>query len=58
MFPLPAVIRDPKDNSLFAYALVGDVEYLVTGDADLLVLRHHVSQVKIVTPRGFVKALK
>ncbi|MEJ2750687.1 MAG: putative toxin-antitoxin system toxin component, PIN family, partial [Anaerolineae bacterium] len=34
--PIPAVTRDPKDDYLLAYALVGKADYLVTGDEDLL----------------------
>ncbi len=30
--------RDPKDNHLLALAINGDLDYLLTGDADLLVL--------------------
>jgi putative PIN family toxin of toxin-antitoxin system len=31
--------RDPKDNFLLALAKDGNVDYLITGDADLLVLK-------------------
>lgn len=54
--PIPAVTRDPKDDYLIAYALVGRADYLVTGDADLLALEQ-VGDVKIVTPRTFVQKL-
>ncbi|MFO7919083.1 MAG: putative toxin-antitoxin system toxin component, PIN family [Anaerolineae bacterium] len=47
---IPAVTRDPKDDYLIAYALVGRADYLVTGDADLLILEK-VEDVEIVTPR-------
>ncbi|MFP3896632.1 MAG: putative toxin-antitoxin system toxin component, PIN family [Anaerolineales bacterium] len=47
---IPAVTRDPKDDYLIAYALVGGADYLVTGDADLLILEK-VEDVEIVTPR-------
>ena len=49
---IPAVTRDPKDDYLVAYALVGRADYLVTGDRDLLALEQ-VEDVRIVTPRGF-----
>lgn len=52
--PIPAVTRDPKDDYLIAYALVGGADYLVTADADLLALER-VGEVKIVTPRTFVQ---
>jgi hypothetical protein len=47
---IPAVTRDPKDDYLIAYALVGEADYLVTGDPDLLLLEK-VEAVRIVTPR-------
>ena len=49
---IPAVSRDPKDDYLLAYALVGQADYLVTGDKDLLVLER-VGTVTIATPRQF-----
>ncbi len=55
--PIPTVTRDPKDDYLLAYALVGEADYLVTGDDDLLVLKQ-VGQVEIVTPREYVAILK
>jgi putative PIN family toxin of toxin-antitoxin system len=54
---IPAVTRDPKDDYLLAYALVGEADYLVTGDKDLLVLKQ-VDTVKIVTSREFLSILK
>lgn len=54
--PLPAVVRDPKDDCLVAYALVGQADYLVTGDRDLLSLGA-VGQVRIVRPADFVREL-
>jgi putative PIN family toxin of toxin-antitoxin system len=54
--PIPALTRDPKDDYLIAYALVGGAEYLVTGDADLLSLGQ-VDRVKILTARDFLTLL-
>jgi len=54
---IPAVTRDPKDDYLLAYALVGQADYLVTGDHDLLVLRQ-VGGTRIVTVREFWELLK
>lgn len=34
--PFPAVTRDPKDDYLLAYAVIGQADYLVSGDRDLL----------------------
>lgn len=55
--PLPAATRDPKDDYLLVYALVGQADYLVTGDDDLLSLGE-VEDVKIVSPAGFAKLLR
>lgn len=46
---IPKIGRDAKDDYLLAYATFGLADYLVTGDADLLVLRQ-VGDVAIVTP--------
>jgi uncharacterized protein len=51
-FEIPAVTRDPKDDYLLTYALVGQADYLVTGDRDLLVLGQ-VEATRIVTVREF-----
>lgn len=55
-WPIPAVTRDPKDDYLIAYALVGSADYLVTGDRDLLTLGQ-VDHVNIVTAREFATLL-
>ena len=55
--PIPRVTRDPKDDYLIAYALVGRADYLVTGDKDLLVLEQ-VDDLRILTPRAFLTLLK
>ena len=54
--PIPAVTRAPKDDYLIAYALVGAVDYLITGGKDLLVLEQ-VGALRIVTPRAFLVVL-
>jgi len=54
--PIPAVTRDPKDDYLLAYALVGEADFLVSGDQDLLVLEQ-VGTVKIVAPRNFLDVI-
>ncbi len=51
--PIPEVTRDPKDDYLLAYALVGTADYLVTGDEDLLALNELIQELRIVTPRQF-----
>lgn len=55
--PIPPVTRDPKDDYLLAYASVGQADYLVTGDEDLLVLNEKIDQFEIVTPRQFLSVL-
>jgi putative PIN family toxin of toxin-antitoxin system len=55
--PIPALVRDPKDDYLVAYAVVGKADYLVTGDDDLLVFKK-IDRVKIITPAEFVSLLK
>ena len=54
---IPALTRDPKDDYLLAYAIVGQANYLVTGDEDLLALGQ-VSDLEIVSPRRFLAILR
>lgn len=54
--PIPAVTRDPKDDYLLAYAIVGQADFLVSGDQDLLVLEK-VKACQILTPRDFYEVL-
>ena len=54
---IPAVTRDPKDDYLLAYALVGQADYLVSGDDDLLSLIE-IEGVKIINPRSFRELLE
>ena len=49
---IPAVTRDPKDDYLLAYALVGGADCLVTGDDDLLALGDRAG-IAILSPRAF-----
>ncbi len=49
--------RDKEDDYLMYAALVQKVDYLVTGDEDLLVLGQ-VKDVQILTPVTFYKVLK
>jgi len=48
------ICRDPFDDYVLAAAVMGEVEYLVTADKDLLVLEAHRG-VKIVTPNEFAR---
>jgi len=45
--------RDPKDDKFLELAVSGSATYLVTGDADLLVL-HPFRGISILTPSDFV----
>lgn len=54
---IPPVTRDPKDDYLLAYALVGRADYLVTGDEDLLALGE-VAGLKVVSPPEFASLLE
>jgi putative PIN family toxin of toxin-antitoxin system len=58
MRPLPSSTRDPKDDYLIAAAIGGDVDILVSGDADLLALRDHLDRPRIMTARELVDALE
>jgi putative PIN family toxin of toxin-antitoxin system len=55
--PIPSVTRDPKDDYLLAYALVGNAGYLVTGDEDLLALKGQIQELEILTPIQFAQLL-
>lgn len=48
------ISRDPKDDMLLAISLVGEADYLITGDKDLLILRKF-GKTQIVTPRAFLQ---
>lgn len=54
--PLPRVVRDPRDDYLLSPAVLERVDYLVSGDKDLLVLRGF-EEVRMVPPIEFVKIL-
>ena len=49
------VPRDPTDNPILAALIASKAEYLVTGDLDLLSLRHLYP---IITPSEFVKKMR
>ena len=52
--PIPATTRDPKDDYLIAYAVVGEADYLVTGDKDLLAIGK-IDTIPILTPKQFAE---
>ncbi|MBI4825965.1 MAG: putative toxin-antitoxin system toxin component, PIN family [Nitrospirae bacterium] len=46
------ICRDTDDDNVLACALAAKADYLVTGDADLLVIKSYKG-IKIITPRDF-----
>lgn len=56
--PFPALTRDPKDDYLLAYALRDHVDFLVTGDRDLLDLANEYERPRIVDAGAFVRELR
>ena len=54
---LPGVTRDPKDDAVVACAVEGNVDYLVSGDQDLLVLKRYEG-VEVITPREFLEFME
>lgn len=55
----PIQIRDVKDNHVLAAAFVGEADYLVTGDDDLLTLDGEpvIGALRILKPRAFLSLL-
>lgn len=53
---LPLHCRDRKDDKLLALALGAAVDYLVTGDKDLLTLNNHpaLGKLRIITAKDFL----
>lgn len=49
---IPPITRDPKDDFLVAYAVLGQADYLISGDKDLLVLER-VGNISIVRSGEF-----
>ncbi len=53
---IPSIVRDAKDDYLVAHSLIEKVDFLVSGDKDLLSLGG-VDHVRIVSPTDFVLLL-
>src|SRR5690554_4624919 len=51
-------VRDEDDRWVLESALRAKADILVTGDKDLLVLSKEITQIKIISPRGFWDILK
>jgi putative PIN family toxin of toxin-antitoxin system len=50
------ICRDPKDDKFLTAALAGQAEYIVSGDADLLVLSPF-EEIPILSPTAFLAEL-
>ncbi len=46
------VSRDPDDDNILAAAVAGKCDFIITGDKDLLVLKHFEG-IKILSPKEF-----
>ena len=55
--PFPEVGHDRKDDYLYAHALLGRADFLVSGDRDALAVRQ-IGEVRIVSPDEFLQILK
>lgn len=55
--PAPSVLRDPRDDFLLIAAAIGDADYLITGDRDLLDIRDRLARPRIVTVAEFLQVL-
>jgi len=53
---IPPLTRDPKDDYLIAYAVIGQADYLVSGDKELLLLQT-AGSVSIVNSAQFRQVL-
>jgi putative PIN family toxin of toxin-antitoxin system len=51
-------VRDEDDRWVLESALRAKADILVTGDNDLLVHSKNISQIKIISPRGFWEILR
>ena len=55
--PFPAVGRDRKDDYLFAHAVMGRADYLVSGDKGVQAVRR-IGSVHVVSPTEFLQVLR
>ena len=51
--PSRIIVRDEDDRWVLESAIRAKADILVTGDKDLLIISKKVSQLKIISPRGF-----
>jgi putative PIN family toxin of toxin-antitoxin system len=52
----PEICRDPDDDAILAAAAAARVEFLITGDKDLLILGRF-ERMRIVTPAEFLREI-
>jgi putative PIN family toxin of toxin-antitoxin system len=50
------ISRDEGDNKILQCGFVGNVDFIVTGDYDLLVLKKH-EKIKIVKPKDYLEMI-
>lgn len=50
------ICRDPKDDKILELAVIGNTEYVVTGDADLLAL-NPFRGIAIIAPAEFLRVI-
>lgn len=50
--PIKSICRDPSDDFIIACAVDAGANYIVTGDADLLILKRY-KNIVIINPRNF-----
>ncbi|MGN8224317.1 putative toxin-antitoxin system toxin component, PIN family [Gracilimonas sp. BCB1] len=56
--PSEVKVRDEDDRWVLESALSAKADILVTGDKDLLVLSKDITQIRIISPRGFWEIIK
>lgn len=49
---IPNICRDPNDDMIIACAVDASVDYIVTGDEDLLILKRY-QDIVVINPRDF-----
>lgn len=54
---VPSICRDPDDDWVIACAVIGEADYIVSGDCDLLALER-VGEIPILSAAQFLAALE
>lgn len=57
LYAVSKVKKDPQDDKFIACALEGEADYIVSGDAHLLRLKHY-KEIQIVDARDFLRVLR